>query len=118
MNHQRFRRRAFSLVVAAFLLFCQDVVAFMPFSRHYVKRASLRRSTGIGRRMVADTPDAVVEQVSTQTVLDDILDESLRYSARRPIIMEFDPASKAVSVWISEKLVSLAISYNLYLRTK
>jgi hypothetical protein len=40
------------------------------------------------RLNVARVPDSVVEQFSTEALLDQILDESLRFSARRPIIME------------------------------
>lgn len=54
-----------------------------------------QRRTAVSR-MVADTPEAVVEEASTQSVLDRILDESLRTSARRPIMIQFSPSSKAV----------------------
>lgn len=37
-----------------------------------------------------------MEQISTQDLLDRILDESVRTSARRPIMIQFDPASKAI----------------------
>lgn len=43
--------------------------------------------------MVLTTPESIIEQASTQTLLDDLIDESVRTSARRPIIMQFDPSS-------------------------
>jgi hypothetical protein len=45
-----------------------------------------RRTTSQRRRMVANVPDSIVEQASTDKVLDQIIDESLRASSRRPII--------------------------------
>lgn len=48
------------------------------------------------RRMVFYMPESLIEEVSTQGVLDQILDESLRTSARRPIMIQFDPSSKAI----------------------
>lgn len=38
----------------------------------------------------------MMEKISTQDVLDRILDESLRTSARRPIMIQFDPSSRAI----------------------
>lgn len=77
----------------------------------YHSAASAIRSTKTGARatcsaksksqlqMVFDVPDLEVEQskMSTQVLIDKILDECLRYSARRPIMRQFDPASK--SIW-------------------
>lgn len=51
------------------------------------------RSTNTKRRMVLTTPEAIFEQTSTTTLLDDLIDESTRTSARRPIMMQFDPSS-------------------------
>lgn len=48
--------------------------------------------------MVLTTPEAIIEQASTQKLLDVLLDESTRTTARRPIMMQFDPSSGAVSV--------------------
>jgi hypothetical protein len=45
------------------------------------------------RRMVLRTPESIIEQASTTTLLDDLIDESVRTSARRPIMMQFDPSS-------------------------
>jgi hypothetical protein len=47
----------------------------------------------IVRHMVLTTPESIIEQASTQKLLDDLLDESVRTSARRPIMMQFDPSS-------------------------
>jgi hypothetical protein len=43
--------------------------------------------------MVLTTPESIIEQASTQNLLDDLIDESVRTSARRPIMMQFDPSS-------------------------
>lgn len=43
--------------------------------------------------MVLTTPESIIEQASTQKLLDDLIDESTRTSARRPIMMQFDPRS-------------------------
>ena len=121
--NQRFPREGFLLAVAAFLLFCHEATAL---SRQHVlmnrvlriqSHVTLGQRNRIRRHMVADAPDAVVEQVSTQTVLDEILDESLRYSPRRPIIMEFDPASKAVSTFYFKLYFVVAISHTFLLFT-
>ncbi len=45
------------------------------------------------RHMVLTTPESIIEQASTQNLLDDLIDESVRTSARRPIMMQFDPSS-------------------------
>ena len=45
------------------------------------------------QRMVLTTPEAIFEQASTTTLLDDLIDESVRTSARRPIMLQFDPSS-------------------------
>ena len=77
-----------------------------PKSRHYMQRKQtprqqnpLRRSTISPRQsstalhMVLTTPQSIIEQASTVTLLDDLIDESVRTSARRPIMMQFDPSS-------------------------
>ena len=45
------------------------------------------------RRFVLTTPEAIIEQASTTQLLDDLIDESVRTSARRPLMMQFDPSS-------------------------
>ena len=45
------------------------------------------------RRFVLTTPEAIIEQASTTKLLDDLIDESVRTSARRPLMMQFDPSS-------------------------
>jgi predicted membrane chloride channel (bestrophin family) len=47
--------------------------------------------------MVLTTPESIIEQASTQSLLDDLIDESVRTSARRPIMMQFDPSR--VLIW-------------------
>lgn len=49
-------------------------------------------------RMVLTTPENIIEQASTQKLLDVLLDESVRTTARRPIMMQFDPSSGFVSI--------------------
>lgn len=43
--------------------------------------------------MVLTTPESIIEQASTQKLLDVLIDESVRTTARRPIMMQFDPSS-------------------------
>ena len=57
-----------------------------------------RRSDGSGigsstELNVLTTPEAIFEETSTQNLLDDLIDESVRTSARRPVMMQFDPSS-------------------------
>lgn len=57
-----------------------------------------RRRTGKSAlKMVLTTPIDIIEQASTVNLLDDLIDESVRTSARRPIIRQFDPSSGWVS---------------------
>jgi len=68
--------------------------------------ASLSSRSRTRRYMVADIADSVAEKASTETLMDLILDESLRSSARKPIIMEYDPSSKAVGILVSTRHAS------------
>ena len=43
--------------------------------------------------MVLTTPESIIEQASTQNLLDVLIDESVRTSARGPIMMQFNPSS-------------------------
>ena len=47
--------------------------------------------------MVLTTPESIIEQASTQKLLDDLIDESVRTVARKPIMLQFDPSSTFVS---------------------
>lgn len=47
-------------------------------------------STALG--MVLSTPESIIEQVSTEKLLDILIDESVRTSSRDPIIMQFNPS--------------------------
>ena len=49
------------------------------------------------RHMVLTTPESIIEQASTQKLLDDLIDESVRTAARKPIMLQFDPSSSFVS---------------------
>jgi hypothetical protein len=42
---------------------------------------------------VLTTPESIIEQASTKRLLDDLIDESVRIAARRPIMMQFNPSS-------------------------
>ncbi|EEC51745.1 predicted protein [Phaeodactylum tricornutum CCAP 1055/1] len=46
--------------------------------------------------LVVSLPDSLIEEVSTQALLDKIIDEGIRTSARRPIMFQFDPSSTAI----------------------
>jgi len=69
------------------------------FRNSFVKTRHGRNSLRQGRNcftaldMVFTTPASVIEQVSTKVLLDDLIDESVRTSARNPIMMQFDPSS-------------------------
>jgi hypothetical protein len=65
-------------------------------SRLFSKPRSGFSSTTV-RRMVLTTPESIIEQASTQNLLDDLIDESVRTSARGPIMMQFNPSSG--SIW-------------------
>lgn len=58
-----------------------------PWSRQQLQR---RQLTWL---FVLTTPESIIEQASTTSLLDDLIDESIRTSARRPLIMQFDPSS-------------------------
>eukprot|EP00587_Corethron_hystrix_P001577 CAMPEP_0113328384 /NCGR_PEP_ID=MMETSP0010_2-20120614/19989_1 /TAXON_ID=216773 ORGANISM="Corethron hystrix, Strain 308" /NCGR_SAMPLE_ID=MMETSP0010_2 /ASSEMBLY_ACC=CAM_ASM_000155 /LENGTH=1182 /DNA_ID=CAMNT_0000189705 /DNA_START=372 /DNA_END=3919 /DNA_ORIENTATION=- /assembly_acc=CAM_ASM_000155 len=53
-----------------------------------------KRITGLS--MVLNTPESIIERASTQNLLDDLIDESTRVAARRPIIIQFDPSGKKI----------------------
>ena len=63
-------------------------------------RPKTSRESSTVRQMVLTTPEAIIEQASTQNLLDNLIDESVRTSARRPIMMQFDPGRGHVSVTI------------------
>ena len=56
-----------------------------------------KRGTQTVRHMVLTTPESIIEQASTQKLLDDLIDESVRTVARKPIMLQFDPSSSFVS---------------------
>lgn len=62
------------------------------------RRIATRTTTTTRIPMVFDAPlTEVTEQMSTQTdLVDRILDESLRTSSRRPIMIQFDPSRRAM----------------------
>ena len=69
------------------------------------RRAKLQRngvrsgeSSSTALNMVLTTPEAIIEQASTVSLLDDLIDESVRTSPRRPIMIQFDPYSGWVSL--------------------
>mmetsp|Transcript_16476 Transcript_16476/g.24316 ORF Transcript_16476/g.24316 Transcript_16476/m.24316 type:complete len:130 (-) Transcript_16476:3031-3420(-) len=58
---------------------------------------SLNCKSSTGLQMVLTTPDTIIEQASTQKLLDDLIDESVRTTSRKPIMMQFDPTGSSVS---------------------
>lgn len=48
-------------------------------------------SSSTALNMVLSTPESIIEQVSTQKLLDALIDESVRTSSREPIMMQFNP---------------------------
>jgi hypothetical protein len=64
--------------------------------RSLLQRWGIRKPT-TSLDMVLTTPESVFEQASTEILLDDLIDESVRTSARKPIMMQFDPSSGYVS---------------------
>jgi hypothetical protein len=84
-----------------------SVVASSPLFASTTRRMQLQRSQSRRRdagssstalHMVLTIPESVIEQASTVNLLDDLIDESVRTSARRPIMMQFDPSSGWVSL--------------------
>jgi hypothetical protein len=81
-------------------------VASSPLFASNTRRTQLHRlrtrnpntgSSPSALHMVLTTPESIIEQASTVTLLDDLIDESVRTSARKPIMMQFDPSSGWVS---------------------
>lgn len=69
------------------------------------KRQPNNKRRGLRTRlnMVLTTPESIIEQISTQKLLDELIDESVRTNARKPIMMQFDPSSGWVSfIFLSE----------------
>ena len=61
---------------------------------------------------VLTTLEAIIEQASTQKLLDILIDESVRTTARRPIMMQFDPSSGWVSTCDKAfRLLLILLSY-------
>jgi hypothetical protein len=87
------RKASVSLLAATFVT--SSTRAFAPHSNNIQHHARSQHHARY-RLLVARVPDAIMEQFSTRSLLDEILDESLRQSARRPLMMEFDPSSKAM----------------------
>jgi hypothetical protein len=85
-----------SLKAAHWLLFygwVSSTSALVPSIRRNLPAISARYPRSATRRFVLTTPEAIIEQASTTKLLDDLIDESVRTSARRPIMMQFDPRS-------------------------
>ena len=61
------------------------------FSSRSSSLSSISSPTAL--HMVLTTPESIIEQASTVNLLDDLINESVRTSARRPIMMQFDPSS-------------------------
>ena len=67
----------------------RDVFSFPQGMKGY----SLRNREQSRLRMVLTTPESIIEQASTKKLLDDLIDESVRTTARRTIMMPFSPNS-------------------------
>ena len=61
-------------------------------------------SSSSALHMVLTTPESIIEQASTVTLLDDLIDESVRTSPRKPIHMQFDPSSGWVSTIVDHMI--------------
>ena len=59
-----------------------------PKTQPFGSRKSPSKRESALLRMVLTTPEAIIEQASTQKLLDVLIDESVRTSARRPIMMQ------------------------------
>lgn len=75
-------------------------------SRRHGVSGTKRRTSSL--YMVLTTPIDIIEQASTVNLLDDLIDESVRTSARRPIIRQFDPSSG----WVSSVNVSRSLFFS------
>ena len=75
-------------------------------TRGIIQSSSIRNTSS--RLFVFDVPSSTLDQrfdveqsssrsAGTQQIIDNILDECTRYSARRPIMVQFDPEAK--SIW-------------------
>jgi hypothetical protein len=69
----------------------------VPTTSPFESRAKISHRESAVLRMVLTTPEAIIEQASTRKLLDVLIDESVRTSARKPIMMQFDPSSGWVS---------------------
>ena len=63
------------------------------YNYHKSNTTSLTTQSSTTALHVLTTPESIIEQASTVNLLDDLIDESVRTSARRPIMMQFDPSS-------------------------
>ena len=61
----------------------------LPFTT--TSRISNSKKAATALQMVLSTPDTIIEQASTQKLLDTLLDESVRTQSRQPVMMQFNP---------------------------
>ena len=66
-----------------------------PFATTTSTHSALASSTAL--HMVLSTPDTIIEQASTQNLLDALIDESVRTSSREPVMLQFNPKRGWVS---------------------
>jgi hypothetical protein len=92
-----------AVAVAAVLHDTAHIAVLFPSSLHIsafqpVGRSFRSFSGRLRREMVFYVPEdaPILVEKSTQSVLDTILDDSLRVSARSPIMRQFDPSSQAI----------------------
>ena len=86
-NRTRRRRRIGSRLLLLSLTTTTDAFSTTSSSQRHSRRVLLPLP------MVLTTPESIIEKASTQKLLDDLIDESVRTSARRPVMMQFDPSS-------------------------
>ena len=75
-------------------------VTLLPVS----KSTSPLSQTSTSLNMVLTIPENIIEQSSTIKQLDDLIDRSVRTTARKPIMMQFQPTPYWVSVTLQNIL--------------
>lgn len=104
------RRRIVSLVLFSSVSACQAFVVAPSVTR--LRQQGERMAAAAPTKLpVARVPDSVVEQFSTETLLDKILDESLRFSARKPIIMEVS-ATQTMELFAYHSFILVPYRFN------
>lgn len=81
------------------MMFLVSLLLVLPFSHGFLSPpipiSTLSHLSSSSLRVLR-TPEAVFERASTQDLLDDLIDESVRLSARRPIMLQFEPSGAKI----------------------